>query len=129
MTYKLDDKKYAAACKQSDEKRLSYFLRKVADFEEIWSLHSEDGWVELSDEDGQVCLPIWPHPDFAAAWVDGQWNDCVPKRVKLDEWLERWTDGLEKDETVLAIFPVDNGEGIILSPNELHEALLAELES
>ena len=128
MTYKLNEKQYTAIVKQDDDKRCQNFLRKVADFEEIWSLHSPDGWVELSDEDGQICLPVWPHPDFAAAWAIDDWKDCEPKMIKLADWLERWTAGLEKDETALAIFPVDNGQGLILSPVELHEALLHELE-
>ena len=128
MTYKLNEKQYAAISKQSDDKRFDYFLRKVSDFEEIWSLHSDDGWVELSDEDGQICLPVWPHPDFAAAWAVDDWADCSPKMIKLDVWLERWTEGLLKDNTELVIFPLDNGEGIVLGPVELHEAIISTLE-
>ena len=127
MTYQLNEKQYTHTHKQSDDKRCEYFLKKVSDFEEIWSLESPDGWVELSDEDGQVCLPLWPHPDFANAWAVDDWADCQPKMIKLDVWLDRWTEGLEKDNTVLAIFPVDNGEGLILSPEELHDAILAKL--
>ncbi len=129
MTYKLNDKQFESICNLSDDKRYEYFMRKVADWEEIWSLHSADGWVELSTVDGEVCLPVWPHPDFAHAWATGEWSDCQPKMIKLDVWLERWTVGLEEDDTVIAIFPVSEEEGIILTPNEMYEALLAELEN
>ena len=129
MTYKLNDKQFDSTCHLSDDKRYDYFIRKVTDWEEIWSLHSPDGWVELSTSDGEVCLPIWPHPDFADAWVTGEWSDCEPKKIKLDIWLERWTEGLEKDDTVLLVFPVSEGEGIVQTPYEIHEALLTELES
>ncbi len=128
MTYKLNEKQFSTICSQPDDQRYEYFLRKVADWEEIWSLHSKDGWVELSSNDGEECLPVWPHPDFAAAWATGDWSDCKPKAISLEVWLERWTSGLEKDNTVLAIFPVDEEEGIVLSPTELQTALLAELE-
>lgn len=128
MPYKLNDKKFDAACGLADDERYDYFMRKVADWEEIWSLHSPEGWVELSDEDGQICLPIWPHPDFADAWATGDWSDCKPKVIKLEHWLERWTPGLEKDDTVLAVFPVAEDEGIIQTPAEVHEALLAQFD-
>ena len=128
MTYKLNDKQFNAICNQSDDQRYEYFMRKVADFEEIWSLHSPDGWVELSDEDGQICLPIWPHPDFAASWAVDSWSDCEPKAIKLDVWLERWTQGLEKDDTVLVVFPVDEEQGIVQTPSALGQDILAQFE-
>jgi hypothetical protein len=129
MTYKLDDKQFKAICKKSDDERYDYFMRKVADWEEIWSLSSAEGWVELSDEEGQVCLPIWPHPDFAAKWATGDWSDCKPKAIKLEVWLERWTPGLESDDTALLIFPVGEEEGIVQTPAEVHQALLDQFAS
>ncbi len=128
MTYKLNDKQFDSVSQLADDQRFDYFLKKVADWEDIWSLHSTEGWVELSSADGEVCLPIWPHPDFAAAWAVDDWADCQPKAIKLDIWLERWTEGLTKDDTVLAVFPVEEEEGLVLTPAELEEAILTELE-
>ncbi len=128
MTYSLTEKQFNAICHKSEDERYDYFMRKVSDFEEIWSLHSPEGWVELSDEDGQICLPIWPHPDFASAWAVEEWSDCQPKAIKLDVWLERWTQGLENDDTVLVVFPVDEEQGLVQSPSLLHEDLLAQFE-
>jgi len=128
MTYKLNDKQFAAIVRLSDHERYDYFLKKVADWEEVWSLHSPEGWVELSADDGEECLPVWPHPDFAKAWAVDDWSDCQPKAIALDVWLERWTPGLEKDNTLVAVFPVNEEEGIVLPPSELHDALCSELE-
>lgn len=132
MPYKLNDKQFKSISSLSDNERYEYFIRTVAKWEEIWSLHSPEGWVELSVDDGQACLPIWPHPDFAKAWAVSEWDDCQPKAIRLDTWLERWISGLEKDDTVLAIFPVNSeegdGEGIVQTPSELESSLLAELE-
>ncbi len=127
MTYKLTDKQFDNIGRLSDDERFDYFLRKVTDFEEIWSLHSRDGWVALSSSDDDECLPIWPHPDFAKAWATGDWADCEPKAVKLDYWIERWIPGLERDNSVLAVFPVGEEEGIVLTPAELQEALVGAM--
>ncbi len=128
MTYKLNDKQFESIQKLADHERYDYFLKKVADWEEIWSLHSPEGWVELSSSDGEECLPVWPHPDFAKAWAVDDWSDCQPKAITLEVWLERWTPGLERDNTMLAVFPVDEEEGLVVTPSELQEAILGELE-
>ena len=128
MTYKVTEKQIASISNLAAHERYDYFLKKVSDWEEIWSLHSPEGWVEFS-ADGEICLPLWPHPDFAQQWAVGDWSDCKPKAIALDVWLERWTKGLEGDETVLAVFPVNEEEGYILSPQELHDDLMAELSA
>ena len=129
MPYKLNEKQFTSISNLPEAERYDYFMRNVAKWEEIWSLHSTEGWAELSVDEGQACIPIWPHPDFAAAWAVSEWSDCKPKAIKLDVWLERWTAGLEGDDTVLAIFPVNEGEGMVLTPAELESALLAACEA
>ena len=128
MTYKLNDKQFESIQKLADHERYDYFLKKVADWEEIWSLHSPEGSVELSSSDGEECLPIWPHPDFAKAWAVDDWSDCQPKAINLEVWLERWTPGLERDNTMLAVFPVNEEEWLVMTPSELQEAIFGELE-
>ncbi|MFB9885071.1 DUF2750 domain-containing protein [Balneatrix alpica] len=106
--------------------RYDYFLRKVIDWEQIWSLKSAEGWVAMS-ADGLDCIPVWPHPDFAKEWATDDWADCQPEAVSLDVWLERWTPGLTQDNTYVAIFPNGDDEEVVMSAEELEEAL--ELES
>ena len=128
MPYSLNQKQRVSIQALDDYQRYDYFLKKVADWEEIWSLHSDEGWIELSSEDGELCLPIWPHLDFAKEWVNGEWSDCSPKAIKLKIWIERWTAGLQVDDTMLVIFPTAKGAGIVLSPDELENDILAELD-
>lgn len=127
MTYKLSERQFESIQKLADHERFDYFLKKVANWEEVWSLCSSDGWVELSTPEGEELFPIWPHPDFAAAWAVDDWVDCQPKAIKLDIWIERWVPGLERDSTLVTVFPVSE-EGVVMTPSELEESLLAELE-
>ena len=62
-------------------------------------------------------------------WATDEWSDCRPKSVSLDVWLERWTAGLKSDDTMLVIFPVSEGAGIVISPEDLANDILAELEN
>lgn len=128
MPYSLNENQFTNINKLDDAERYDYSLKQFTRFEEIWSLDSDEGWIELSSEDGEYCLPIWPHPDFAKAWATGEWSDCTPKAIKLDIWLERWTAGLTGDDTMVVIFPKEDGAGIVLSPEEFAEDMLAAIE-
>ena len=83
--------------------------------------------MELSSPEGEELFPVWPHPDFAEAWAVDDWSDCQPKAIRLDIWLDRWIPGLERDNTLVTIFPVDE-EGTVMTPSEMEESLLIELE-
>ena len=44
--------------------RYDYFIRKVADFEEVWGLKDAEGWALMGSEE-QVLFPIWSEKEFA----------------------------------------------------------------
>jgi len=106
----------------SNYQRYQYFIDMVSEQGEIWSLANDEGWVTLSAE-GDNCLPIWPHADYAAQWATGDWSDCTPKSVTLETWLKRWTKGLKNDETLLVVFPNLEEEALLVDPEELDEDL------
>lgn len=127
MSYSLSRSEHQATLKLSNHQRFQHFVDKVAEHGEIWSLANADGWVTLTSE-GDNCLPVWPHPDYAAEWATGDWADCQPKSVPLAQWLERWTKGLTADETLLVVFPNLKEEALLAEPGELDEALREALE-
>lgn len=125
MTYDLNASEFHAVGMLSPDGRYEYFVEKVVAGGEVWSLQSDDGWVVMSSDEGEECLPVWPHRDFAAEWASGEWADCRPAAIGLDEWVDRWTPGMEQDGTLLAIFPDEYSEGTIVSPGELLESIEA----
>lgn len=102
----------------SNHQRYQYFIEKVTELGEIWSLANADGWVTLNSE-GDNCLPVWPHAELAQDWANEDWADCTPKAVPLKIWLERWTQGLAADETLLVVFPNLKEEALLVDPAEL----------
>ncbi len=126
MTYTLSDSEFNTVSLLSPEGRYDYFVEKVIAGGEVWSLESDEGWVVMTSDEGEECLPVWPHQDFAAEWASGEWADCKPAAVALRDWIERWTPGMTKDGTLLAVFPDDNSEGTIVTPTELLQSLEAQ---
>jgi hypothetical protein len=125
---RLTDRERREVAGQSAEQRYQYFIDRAVESGQVWSLRSDDGWVEVSSEDGEPCMPVWPHPDFAAEWATDGWADCQPAAIDLDAWLSRWTPGLESDGVMLVVFPGLDEEGMVLPASELGEALLAARE-
>ncbi len=125
MTDKLTNSELRRVASLSGDERYDYFVEKIVEWGEVWSLYSDDGWVGVTSQDGEECLPVWPHRDFAAEWVSGEWADCTPTAISLEVWVERWIPGMEKDGTLLAVFPNGEGEGVVVTPDEL----LASIEA
>ncbi len=122
MSYPLNDDELRATPRLPADERYDYFVTHVLRGGEVWGLTSEAGWVSMISEEGEECLPIWPHERFAAAWATDDWADCKPTPIPLDQWLARWIPGMRADGTLLAVFPDADEPGVVVTPDELREA-------
>ncbi len=111
----------------SGAERFDYFVRKVADFDEVWGLHGK-GWATATDEDGKVAVPFWPEADFAAECAVEEWDGYQPKSITLDDFLGKWLPGLLADQRLVAVFPTPASRGVLVEPDSVDSALRRELE-
>ncbi|WP_158768745.1 DUF2750 domain-containing protein [Paraglaciecola sp. L1A13] len=118
MTHALDQDSIAKIERYTPEERLRYLVKEVVSQQQIWILTDQDGCVMLNTED-EDCAPVWPNKEFAQSWATGEWQDCEPKAISLDKWYASWTSGLEEDDVFIAVFPNQDEEGLIISPQEL----------
>ena len=42
--------------------RYDYCVKRVADWQEAWSIEDERGWLTVADDSGVVHVPLWPQP-------------------------------------------------------------------
>jgi hypothetical protein len=118
-----------AVLKMDGARRCEYFVKRVVDTEQLWSLRGGDGWVLMADDTGTPLVPVWPHERYAQECADGDWADCQPSPIALEAWLRAWTPGLEKDGRQVAVFPTAVGAGVVLASRELEAALREEMEN
>ena len=59
--------------------RYEYWIKKVADQQEIWSLWQQGGWALAGDDAGRILAPVWPHAKYASLCATGLWKGYVPK--------------------------------------------------
>jgi len=109
----------------SAEERAVTFFQLVADWEEAWGLKSSEGWIVSRETEA---LPLWPHPELAAACACGAWENAVPEAVPIDELLEDLLLLLEEDGLGLAVFPTSKDSGTVMPLGEFRERLEKELE-
>lgn len=129
MTWTVNDQEYASVMTLDPPKRYAYWIKRVADWEEVWSLASPDGWVLMGDDEGRELVPVWPHPRYASAFASGDWEGCEPKAISLDDWLGKWVPGMERDGQLVAVFPTLDGKGIRRFPAQVRDDLEEELEN
>jgi hypothetical protein len=81
----------------------------------------------MGDANQTEIVPVWPHPIFAEAFAIGEWLGYEPKRIGLDDWLTKWTPGMEKDHRMVAVFPATEGQTTTANPIKLKNDLEEEL--
>lgn len=126
MAYQLSKNEFESVSLLSIEERLAHFVKRVSDWEEVWSLRNSNGWVLSAADDGQEVAPFWPHPDYAMVCAQGEWVDCEPQAIDLASFINRWLPGLAKDKKAIAVFPTPDSSGVVIQPESLRQALIDE---
>jgi hypothetical protein len=125
MIYRLNQEEFNRVWTLPADQRYGYFVSKVVDFDEVWTLKGPGGFVLFAaDEAGRCrCLPYWPHPEYAAALAVDMWADCEPESINLKPFLVNWLPGMITDNLKAAVFPTPLGTSIIVEPEKLMEDL------
>jgi len=105
-------------------KRYTYFIKKVADWEEAWGLY-DDGWLMSGDDEGNRAFPVWPAAEYASACAVQEWENAKPKSISLDELMEEVLPSLSEEGLFVSVFLVPS-EGLVAA-NVLPSKLLKDL--
>lgn len=124
---KADD--LAKLFKKPGEKRYDYFVKKVADTEEVFVMgDGEDGWAQLGDDDDTDIIPVFPHAEACEAFRKAAGFDEFQVEILDVNELIEWLDGMVEDNMLVAVFPNLEFVGAVVDPMMLKEDLQKELE-
>ncbi len=129
MSYSISGKEFESVSALAPMKRFQHFVKRVADWEEVWSLKNDDGWILLATSQGQEVVPLWPHPDYAQTFATEQWADCVPAAIGLTTFLEQWISGITRDGRWISVFATPSSSGIVLEAEAFRRAINAHIEA
>ena len=121
------EKEFSTVIGLTPEKRYEYFIKKVVDYEEIWTLF-ENGWVLSTDGQGNSLFPIWPKKEFAQFCAKEEWKKCEVKSIDLDEFMNEWADSFRNEGIHLDVFS-NNESSVSRKIDDLLIDLTKELEN
>jgi hypothetical protein len=86
---------------------LRTFLADVKSTQFFWALQEKSGddWVVLDSinfENTEV-MPLWSTQELAQQHCIDEWQQYVPTKITLSDWLEFWLEDLSEDGVVVGI--------------------------
>lgn len=127
MTWNLRATEREAVVQLPAPERYEYFVKRCADWEEVWGLRDDRGWMTAEDHEGRQFMPVWPHPEYARLCALDAWTGAEPAAIEAEEWIEEWLPELEADTRLVSVFPVPAGVGVSVEPPRVRRDLEAEL--
>ena len=128
MSYEPNQEEIKSVSTLPGNERYQYLVSRIADWEEVWSVAKGNGWAIMCDDHRLELIPMWPSRAFASACCCNEWQDYAPRAIKLDTWLQKWLPGFSQEGRSIAVFPLPDDQGIIVSPDKLKSDLLEEIQ-
>ncbi len=123
----LHPKEIEAVLQQKAPLRYQYFMKRVADFEVMYSLQDEDGdWV-MADLDGSGLFCVWPFPEFATACAIEGWEGSKVIPIDLAMYQEQIVPMIQEEGLLLNVFSSPTATGFIVNAAEFARDLNTEL--
>jgi hypothetical protein len=99
----MNKKEFEALITKPPNIRYEYFIKKVADSEEVWGLYNA-GWAAAQDEEGNTVIPFFPKKEFAENCARKEWSTYEAEAIDLEEFKNEWLTGMKSDGIKPSIF-------------------------
>lgn len=125
---KISQKEIESICKLAPFDRYIYFIKRVADFEIMYTLVNESRHLALSEIEGKFLLPFWSAQAFAELNIEYEWQKYTVKKVTLQEFEDDYIDLIIENKYLLNIFPINNKTGFVVDVDEFARDLANEMQ-
>lgn len=125
---RLNEKEIESVSSLKPFDRYKYFIKRVADFEEVWTILDQDGDIALSDIDDEVLVSFWSSEEYIGSNLSQGWKDCKPLKLTLEDFEEKVLPFIHKEQSLVNVFPVGGKSGFVVSIEEFLRDLNEELE-
>jgi len=128
MRYEPHTDEIAVIPSMSDDDLLEYFLYRIFETDEVWSLKDGPNWI-TREVDGCETQPVWPYKWFAEQAASGEWADLPAVANSIDYFVYTILQRLVQQQISVEIMPRANGRGCLISPRRLFGMLENMMES
>ena len=128
MISKMNQKEIENILKLEPFKRYEYFIKKAADFEQLWTIIDQDGNYVISGIDEFSLISFWPAEEFVTLYLEKEWEDCKPIKLTLDDLKGDVFEIINTENYLINVFPVNGRSGFVVSLEEFDRDLQEELD-
>ncbi|MBF1467172.1 DUF2750 domain-containing protein [Prevotella pallens] len=129
---KVSKQELEAVTALSPEKRYNYFVKRICDWEQVWTLYEDDCIVLNEAKNGKLYILLFPFKDFAEHYATNTrgMKGVSYKSFEINEFLETIIKKLQANNVSNAlVFPVANGYGLNVSMTDMVKDIQSELEN
>jgi hypothetical protein len=128
LNMKITPKEIASISQLSSFDRYKHFIKRVADFEVMYTLVDEQGSLAISEIEDKVMLSFWPAQEYAVVNSVNEWQDYKVKEITLEDFESEVVDVISENNYLLNIFPINDKTGFVVSLDEFTRDLVAEMD-
>ena len=128
MKQKISNQELLFVSKLQPFERYQYFLKRVADFQTLYTLEDNYANLAIAEIEGNQIISLWPAPVFALACATEKWDNCLVREIFLADFELIYTPEIRKKNLLLNIFSVPDKTGFIIDIDEFFRDLSTELE-
>ena len=110
------------------EKRYMHSIKRICDFEEMYTLLDENDSWQLAEVDARVMFFIWPAKEYAQTFLQEQWATSKIKIITINEFYSEILTLLKEHNYLLNVFPTNNLSGFVVTVDKFIEDLNSEME-
>ena len=129
---KVSKQELEAVTALSPEERYNYFVKRICDWEQVWTVYEDDYIVLNEAKNGKLYILLFPFKDFAEHYATNtrEMKGVSYKSFELCEFLETIVKKLQMNKVNHAlIFPVADGYGLNVSMEDMVKDIQTELEN
>ena len=129
---KVSKQELEAVTALSPEKRYNYFVKRICDWEQVWTLYEDDYIVLNEAKNDKLYILLFPFKDFAEHYATNTrgMKGVSYKSFEINEFLETIIKKLQANNVSNAlVFPVANGYGLNVSMTDMVKDIQSELEN
>lgn len=128
MRYKPSETEISSLPHMAPVERLSYFLSRALEAEEIWSLGNSSGW-ELQERDGRTLVPIWPYLEMARMNIPADPTSVSPQATSLDHFYQNILPLMIEQQIDIEVLGMPGSAGRLIAASDLYAMLESMLEA
>ena len=112
---------------KSPKLRYAYFLQKIAQSKELWTLVDSEGAFALFEVENTIVISLWSDEAYIESNLTPDWAEYIPFKLSMDALQEILIPFIRQNNYLINVFPVDSRVGHIVSLNDFIKDINREL--